>query len=310
VDGRDPQNFLKDWLARFWIYLQLPLNKTAQVAKTSSQGNASIWLTCRDPGSPPSLPNCQLHGVLLDSASLLLPCQLVGQSIAHLPARETRLLQGNATRPMERFAHLSRRVTCSEAPCATWETPPSIMICDSQSIGARVFPSLSAKTRVFVAFIILAILLHILLKILRGLIYFVTATFNILVIGPVFTLISVTRVLLKILKLIVLMPFWAVCSLALGVAAILTLFGICICWNRQTRAEADSNGGDDEGILKTAGREASLTSVRDNGMGVCGFQGWRIRVSVSDRLPRDGHNVGIIAVDIETDGVWQTRTLG
>lgn len=77
---------------------------------------------------------------------------------------------------------------------------------DSQIIGERLFSNLSVTRRVLVAFIILAILLHI----LRGLNYFLIATINVFVIWPVCILISVLRVPLKILKLVILVLIWAI----------------------------------------------------------------------------------------------------
>lgn len=166
------------------------------------------------------------------------------------------------------------------------------------SISKGLASNLSPIGRLLVAIIAIAILLQLLVMIvtiLRDIIQFHITILKIFVIWPAW-------ILLKLLKLVVVVLFWAVCPAARGVMALFMLFGLY--GGRHLRVEP---GGSVGNLPVVSRQEAKVATVQDIGMAGFGGHNWRVHVLVPDR---GGNNIGVIMGGMDGGaGAWQAATL-
>lgn len=168
------------------------------------------------------------------------------------------------------------------------------------SIGEVLASNLSIVGRLFVA--IMAVILAV------QLLAILVSIFKILVLGPVKIIIHVLRIPVKLLKIVILVLVWSVCSVVQGVVALLILFGLLD--SRHGRARPSGGAGDGK-LLATSQQEANLASVRDYGMTGRGKHAGQFYIIFPGGPDGGGNNVGIVVGGIDGGpGAWQASTLG
>lgn len=167
------------------------------------------------------------------------------------------------------------------------------------SISKGLASNLSPVGRLLVAIIAIALLLQLLVvisTILRDIINFHITILKIFVLWP-------ACMLMKLLRLVVVVLFWAVCSVARGVMALFMLFGLY--GGRHLRVEP---GGSVGNLPVVSRQETNVATVQDIEMAGFGGRRWRVHVLVPDR---GGNNIGVTVGGMDGGaGAWQAATLG
>lgn len=183
---------------------------------------------------------------------------------------------------------------------------------DLRTIKEVFAPNLSTIARLFVAVFALALLVQVyftITAILRDIIQLHITILKIFVFWPAWILIRVLCVPLKFLKFVIVVLFWAICSVARGIMATLMLFGLL--GRRKGRAELGSGGEGNVNLPVVRQQGRSVTPVQDMGMAGHRAHVWQVHLLPSDRPDRGGNNIGIIVGGMDDLArAWQTTTLG
>lgn len=167
-----------------------------------------------------------------------------------------------------------------------------------------MLPNFDTKARIVAAIILLALFIQLLIvtaTILRGLIYFLITTIKVFVIWPVWTVVQVLRVSMGIIKFILLVLLWAVCSIARGVVALFMLLGFLGSRNGQSET-----GGDGK-VTRTTRQKANSIPVQGIGMADRRRQGWQFHVLLPGMIDRDGQNIAFIVGGMDGAEAWASH---
>lgn len=183
---------------------------------------------------------------------------------------------------------------------------------DHHSIREVFAPSLGTIICLLVAITALALLVQLFITVatmLRDFVQLQITILKIFVIWPAWILI---RVLCVLLRLVLVVLIWAICSVARGVMATFTILGIL--YRRGEQGEPSSNDSDDKSLRRTgrqkdSRQEGNVTSVLDMGMAERGGYGWQVHILLPDGSVRSGHNTGILVGGMDGNArAWQATT--
>lgn len=191
---------------------------------------------------------------------------------------------------------------------------------DHHSIREVLAPSLSTIACLLVAITALALLVQLFITvatILRDFVRLQITILKIFVIWPAWILTRVLRVTLKLLKIVLVVLIWAACSVARGVMATFTIFGLL--YRRDKRAEPSFNDSGDESLIGADRQEESrqegkrqegnVTSVLDMAMAERGGNGWQVHILLPDGSVRSAHDIGILVGGMDGNArAWQATT--